>query len=98
MMRASTFWVHTHQDDTAISARAFDRRAKGFQHCGALSTASIASGAGVTLSVFCGKAGIPGHQHRIGGKLCFQRVKLFSDRVIGELCGRLGDEIDQAAW
>jgi hypothetical protein len=82
MMRASPFFVHTHQDDTAISARAFDRRAKGLParrrvvHC--INRERCRS----DLSVFCGRAGIPGHQHRIGGKLCFRRVKLFSDRVI----------------
>jgi hypothetical protein len=56
--RVGLTFVPTHQDDTAISAFAFDRRIKRFQHWRRLGHRVNDSGAGTTLRAFCRKAGI----------------------------------------
>jgi hypothetical protein len=60
--RAGFTLVPTHQDGTALSAFAFDRRiSRRFQHGSALGTPSM-SGAGTTLSVHRVRAGIAAFQ------------------------------------
>ena len=67
--RAALF-VHTHQDGTTVSAFAFDRRIGVSSAGGAVGTVST-SGAGTTLSVLCGRAGIAATNSKFGNQRKF---------------------------